>query len=555
MSRMAREEHSRRTEEKFRELNPVKNFMNGISFQWNALDTLKMVTASSIFGEPAYYRDGQFSEMKLKDGIMKINPLFAEYAVSCIREFDGMTTTEVMEKAIDDALSFDFRATLEWAAVLREKYYMRLNPQVIMVRAATHPKRQLFTKENPGFFGKIEQKVMLRADEPSSQLLYYLFRKGSKNKLPSILKRSWAKRIEKMSRYDIYKYRNAGVGLIDTIRICHAKGELLDELMTTGTIALEDEEKTWETLRAGGASWESILDMIRIGHMALLRNLRGIFTEISDLNRLKAVLEKLKAGVPGGKQFPFRYYSAYQAVKADNQVHHKQMILDALEECIDISCENLPKLKGRTICLSDNSGSAWGSFSSEYGTVTVAIIDNLSSVITAHNSDEGVVGKFGDKLIKIDVSKRNGILKQTEEISKRKSSDVGAATECGIWLFFDQAIKSKDVYDNIFIYSDMQAGHGELYGTNEEMKKYHDEGFGCGSFGREYINVSKLISDYRKKVNPKVNVFSVQTAGYNNVVIPENGYRTALLYGWTGKELLYAKRMNDFWDQKDAENK
>ena len=546
---MKGEEKNRRAEEKLAGRNSVPNFMGGTSYRWNALDTLKMVTASSIFGEPAYYRDGHHSDMRIKDGLMKEDPLFADYVVSALKKFDGLKTSEVMEMAIDDALDFDFRSTLEWAATLRKDYYMRLNPQVILVRAAIHPRRQSFTEANPGFFGEIEKQVMLRADEPASQLLYYLFRNGSKHNLPSILKRSWAKRIEEMSRYDIYKYRNSAVGLIDTVRICHAKGELIDELMKTDTVAVEDEEKTWETMRSNGATWAEILNTIHIGHMALLRNLRGIFTEVSDLDQINTILEQLKAGVPGGKQFPFRYYSAYQAVKDDKNVYHKQMILDALEECIDVACDNMPKLKGRTICLSDNSGSAWGAITSEYGTVKVAVIDNLSSVITARNSDEGIIGKFGDKLIFADISKRNGVLKQAEIISESEYDDVGGATECGIWLFFDQAIKNKDVYDHIFIYSDMQAGHGGLYGTREETEKYSAAGYSCRG---NYIDVSKLISAYRKTVNPKVNVFSVQTAGYNNVVIPENGYRTALLYGWTGKELLYADTINKFWDAKDA---
>jgi hypothetical protein len=34
------------------------NYMGGISYKINPLDTLKMVTASSIFAEPQYYRDG-----------------------------------------------------------------------------------------------------------------------------------------------------------------------------------------------------------------------------------------------------------------------------------------------------------------------------------------------------------------------------------------------------------------------------------------------------------------------------------------------------------------
>ena len=94
----------------------------------------------------------------------------------------------------------------------------------------------------------------------------------------------------------------------------------------------------------------------------------------------------------------------------------------------------------------------------------------------------------------------------------------------------------------------MQAGHGGLYGTKEELARYSKQGYAVR--GR-YIDAAKLIDVYRKQVNPKVNVFSVQTAGYNNTVIPENGYRTALLYGWTGRELVYADAINRFWDEID----
>jgi len=286
-----------------------------------------------------------------------------------------------------------------------------------------------------------------------------------------------------------------------------------------------------------------------VGHMAMLRNLRGIFREIDDREFARQFLEQLKAGVPGGKQFPFRYKSAYDAVKADTGVHHRQMILDALEECIDIACGNMPKLSGRTVCLSDNSGSAWGTISTSYGSVTIAEIDNLSSVITARNSEEGVVGKFGDKLQMYDVSRRNGVLTQAEKINCGRGQDVGYGTENGIWIFFRDAMEKGIVYDNIFIYSDQQAGHGGLYGTAAGKAEYQAAGYGCRN---SFVDVAKLIDAYRQKVNPKVNVFTVQTAGYDNVLIPENGYRTSVLYGWTGSELVYADAINRFWDEMDA---
>ena len=118
------------------------------------------------------------------------------------------------------------------------------------------------------------------------------------------------------------------------------------------------------------------------------------------------------------------------------------------------------------------------------------------------------------------------------------------------------AITNKTFYDNIFIYSDQQAGHGGLYGTDGSEYRnycYGRPGWDVSEFGCEaYIDVLKLVQEYRRRVNPKVNVFSIQTAGYDNSVLPENEYRTSILTGWTGKEVVYAKEMIDIWDRLDG---
>lgn len=527
----------------------VKNFMNGDSYVINPLDTLKMITASSIFSEPSYYRDGKRSKKYC------VHDLVKEFSI-IPSEYEGMNTEAVMEKAIDKALDYDFNATLEWAATLRHDYFMRLNPQVIMVRAAVHPKRKEFSSEHPGKFDEINQKVMSRADEPMSQMSYYLYaNKGKKNNIPSILKRSWSKKISGVNKYHMAKYKNHEIGMINAVRLCHAHSDIIDELMQTGTIEVEENNKTWENLRSAGKSWKEIFNTVNMGHMALLRNIRGVFTEVEDIEFCKQYMQKIKDTVIGSKQFPFRYYSALMAVK-NSKCHHQPIIIDALEECMDIALANYPKLKGKTMCLSDNSGSAWGSFNSEYGSVTVANIDNLSSVITAACSDEGYVGKFGDRLIVSPVSKRTGVLNQAEAMSKNRYNDVGGSTEGGIWAFFEKAINNKEHWDNIFIYSDQQAGHGGLYGTGSQAERYNKLGYGCKNCysWAPYINVFKLIQEYRKKVNPKVNVFSVQTEGYDNVVIPEYAYRTNIMYGWTGNEAVFAKAMIDQWDEIENRN-
>lgn len=523
------------------EKNRVVNYMGGTSYTINPLDTLKMVSASSIFGEPQYYRNG------INDG-----KYFAYSPSSCFSSYDifgksfsGKTTSKIMEELIDKSLSFNFEGTIKWALTLRTEYNMRLNPQVIMVRAAMHPDREEFTKEKPELFSSIEKKVMSRADEPASQFAYYLHANfNKKNCIPNILKRSWNNKLSSLSRYEMAKYKNSGVGMIDTIRVCHATSPVINELMKTGSIDVSDDTKTWEALRSEGKSWKEIVEIIRIPHMALLRNLRGIFTEIDDKAIFDKLAKQLKSGVPSGKQFPFRYMTARNEIlKAKEEtLHFKQDLLDLLEQCIDISTENMPKLKGKTICLSDNSGSAHGAINSEFGSVKIADIDNLSSVITAKNSDEGYVGVFGDDLDIIPISKEKGTLIQTEDVNN-KGRNIGMSTENGIWLFFKNAIDNREHWDNIIIYSDMQAGHGELYGK-------HAEDYSEYVFGLNFIDVIKLIEKYRE-INPRVNVYCVQTAGYNNVLVPEYGYRTNILYGWTGKEALFIDKMNKMWDELD----
>lgn len=522
----------------------VKNFMGGDSYVYSPLATLKMISASSIFGEPSYYRDGGIGKRSTRYSA-RGNEIWSKLLDYIIipKEYNGKSTTEIMTEAIDASLDYDYEGTLNWAVELRTVYNIRLNPQIIMVRAAIHPKRKEFTANNKVNFRFINCQVMQRADEPMVQIAYYLFiNNGKKNNIPNILKRSWSDKLSSLKPYAINKYKNAEIGMINAVRICHANSDNINELMSTGDIQVSNSETTWEQMRSAGKDWMYILENCNISHMALIRNLRNIFSEIDNVAIADAVIAELKRGVLHGKQFPFRYYSAYKAIR-DSNVHHKDILLDAIEDCVDISIANMPQLSGKTICLTDNSGSAWGAIPTEYGSVTVAEIDNLSSILTAKCSDEGYVGVFGDRLEIIPISKNDKVLKKLSEINKI-GKGIGMNTEGGIWRFFQRATQRCDKFDNIFIYSDMQAGHGELYGTSNQQQEYRNAGCSCGM----YINVFQCLLNYRRQVNKNVNMFSVQTAGYNNSVLPEYAYRTSMMSGWTGKEALFAKMLIDIWD-------
>ena len=522
-----------------------RNFMDGISYRVNPVDTLKMVSASSVFGEPQYYRDGDYAPARVLDGVCRVDESFARFSLAVLDPFRGMTTAEVMEKAIDDALDADFQATLEWAVELRERYLMRLNPQVILVRAATHPGRGAWTKKHPGEFARIAERVMPRGDDVTNQVQYWLAGHGTKRGVPAVLKRAWAKRVGSMNAYAMAKYGNAGIGLVDVVRICHARGPLVDTLMRKGCVPMPEGQNTWERLRASGMGWKDILETIRMPHMALLRNLRGIFSEVDDPEVREKALALLKRGVRGGKQFPFRYLSAWKAAEAERAPWTRQ-VQEALEECMAIACENLTELPGRSAFLSDNSGSAWGACTSEWGTMKVAEIGNLSGVIGAMRADEGVVFPFGDRLKHVTIRRDEGVLHQADLVSAAGNT-CGMGTENGIWLFFRDAIMQRQHWDNIFVYSDMQAGHGGLYGIDPE-----DYAVIGARIKGWFIDVNMLVRRYREQVNPKVNVFMIQTAGYTNALVPEYGYRTAILTGWTGKELVFADALNRTWDELES---
>ena len=282
----------------------VENFMGGESYRVGPLDTLKMITASSIFGEPSYYREGGLGG-GLRDGKYRCCALLEGYLLFG-SAWEGRTTTEIMESAIDEALEADFEGTLRWAATLRADFSMRLNPQVIMVRAALHPGRQEFTRTHPGLFGELERRVMSRGDDALSQLAYFLYSNHGKQNMPSLLKRSIAAGLERLEPYEAAKYKNAEMGLKDAVRITHAHSALIDEFMATGSVKLPSGKKTWENLRSEGLGWKEIFGQISMGHMALLRNLRGVFSEIEDAAFCEEYLNRLKSGVAGGRQVPLR---------------------------------------------------------------------------------------------------------------------------------------------------------------------------------------------------------------------------------------------------------
>jgi hypothetical protein len=504
------------------------NWMGGTS--WSITDPLlrlRIAAASCFFGEPMYYHADATEPRRRRprpgfaltdDDVARLRETLG--AVDP-QEWRGCKPAELLERCIDDALAHDAEAALREAARLREEALVRTTPQVILVRAAHHA-----AVRGTGLVRRWAPHIITRADEPAVGLAYQLHRFGKP--IPNALKKAWRDALERFDDYALAKYRltSRAAKTVDVVNLVHPRGEAVDRLARG---ALRNTGRTWEAIiSARGSTRDAWLEALPVmGHMALLRNLRNLVEAGVPAD---SFLDALVAGARTGKQLPFRYYSAYRALGPDAPA----AVREAVEECLRLSLDNLPQFSGRTISLCDNSGSAQGTTTSAMGTMKISTIANLTGVLAALRSDEGHLGVFGDRLETMPIRDRGAVFSYLDQ-AERLARSIGTNTENGIWLFWDRAIRERQRWDQVFVFSDMQAGHGGLYGT--DPKEYREFAWQ----GRErYIDVAKLIARYRAAVNPDVRVFLVQVAGYQDTLVPEHYRRTYILGGWGPGLLNYA---------------
>ena len=615
------------------------NFMEGKSFKLNPLQSLKVVCTSMICGESQYYRRHGSKGVKDSKKFLEhfLFPEFYDESESATDYF-AKIVSDALDHDFEGCLQFVAKLRNEYLMRLNSNYLLvkathhpkrvefnKANPKVfktaieqvgciptdwttqykllkesgkpiptIWKRAiadklhgmsAYHAAKYLHGSKTKGKVAKAKVEPrpnVLPVDEP--ELEEGEVREEAPNvEAPTVEEVPVADKVEEEKTR-----KQTLANLVDLVRITHPKPtDVINQLVKTGKVVVADDEQTWEKLRSAKKTWQEINAQIRIPHMALLRNLRNILEEYSTrpdpeeaLVEIELLTEQLVNGVKGGKQFPFRYFSAYKMLKsADSEGGARRfskgkeksqggedkpglteeqrlvfnrlrdIFLSGLNQCVLESVESIPPMKGQVECLSDNSGSSRGGMVSEYGSVLVYEIANLSAILTAYRATcGGNVWVFGDKLEKYAVTKKP-ILEQLEEVNALGNT-VGEGTETGIWLFWEKFIQDAAPTDNVFIYSDMQAGTGGLYVEGRELSKLQK--MGAAIQNGTYVDVLKLVQIYRERVNPKVNVFSVQVAGYDNTVLPDILYRGAILSGWTGKEARLAYEMSTLWDEIES---
>jgi len=340
-------------------------------------------------------------------------------------------------------------------------------------------------------------KVVSRVDDMSEILSYYLQNKTDikSPKFPNSLKKGFAKAFDKFDAYQLGKYRseNKDVKLVDIVNLVHPtptkkNGEALSQLingdlkstgtwesMLTSAGQRANDEEELKDLKAD--AWDELLTTRKLGYFALLRNLRNIIIQ-SPKSVTKACEMLIDENlIVKSKVLPFRFSKAYDEISKLDSNKEVRDVLKAINEALNVSVMNVPKLDGETLVVIDVSGSMSGT-PSEIASLFGAML------IKANECD---VMTFATKAEYINYDPSDTVISL-----RNKFRFSGGGTN-----FQDIFKKASKKYENIIILSDMQGWIG-------------------------YTTPVKEFNQYKKDYNANPHVFSWDLAGMSTLQFPEN---------------------------------
>lgn len=378
--------------------------------------------------------------------------------------------------------------------------------------------------------------------------------KHTNKRIPNQIKKGIGSAFTKFDEYQLSKYRAStkSLKLRDVLALTRPTpknddqsalwGRLMrDELKTadtwetsiskTGQVAKNDDgtiNKEKQDLLKSDA-WESKIMTSTLPYMAALRNIRNIIEAgVSDAAhiRLQGFLSNEKA-VLGSKQLPFRFYSAYKALLAmcDNDSFSDPFTrkktgeligayAKALSRALYYSGKNIPKLKGRTIIITDLSGSMNNLLSAD-STVTYKEVGAVLSTLAGQFCEEFINIGFGTDMALIEVD--GNVDSTLNNIDMIKKINVGHNTNAS--QIFDYLIKHNIKVDNFLIFTDTQ-----LNGRSGYIS-------GDSSFD---TSVRNYRSNYKDAY-----IYQINLAGYGSTQLDPNNSRNVFMTGWSDATLKY----------------
>jgi 60 kDa SS-A/Ro ribonucleoprotein len=439
---------------------PITNLAGGVGYaQSSKLEFVSILLTS--FVQDQFYRSENGTIVRVKELLKNVDPLFAAKA----------------------------------AVFARNEFGMRSISHIVAGELAKIVKGEAWTK---AFF----DRVCRRADDPVEILAYYLATYGKP--IPNSLKKGLGAALSRQNHYQLAKYRRDGqpFKLVDAVNMLRPKGTEALKALMTGTLKPAD---TWETkltqvgqqaeddeskAELKAQAWSELIRDGKLGYLALIRNLRNILKG-ADALLVNEVCNQLRDADAIRKSlvFPFQIHTAYEIVDQLDGTTSRR-VMSALDDAIDLSCGNIPKLDGDSVVFLDVSGSMAGK------------VDKIASIFAA------VICKSWDAdLIRFDDSAKylNYNRKDSTMTLSRSFSYSGGGTNMPSAI----AAMNKQ-YARILILSDMQTWIGG--------------------------NTNSMLSGYQRQYGVKPFVYSFDLAGHGTMAFPED--RVVNIAGFAGDKLF-----------------
>ena len=410
--------------------------------------------------------------------------------------------TEDMTQTIKRVIADDPQFVSKLAVYARRVFNMRSVSHVLTAYLAHEPEGKPFVRETV-------KGVSLRGDDVTEIMSFYLATFGKP--VPNSLKKGINDVLTGFNEYTLAKYKGNGkaVKMRDLLCLCRPtpKDTEQSELFKKCLENRLEIPLTWETeLSANGnnkETWEKLIDSGKVGYMALLRNLRNIIQANPD--NIQKVFDTLEnpEKVRKSKQLPFRFLSAYKSVKDISG----SKVLDVLENAVDASIENLPKIKGSTVIAVDVSGSMRSPISAK-SDVKCSDIALMLAFIANRICENAYIYAFDTGAYKLTISSRTGILQAVNSTPVH-----GGGTNMS--LPFRLMISEKINADRVIVLSDNECN--------------------CGYSWCNHKTVQALADEYRKTSGNDIWVHAVDLQGYGTQQF--HGSKTNIIAGWSEKVL------------------
>ena len=416
------------------------------------------------------------------------------------QKFYGDNTAE-MQETIKNVIKEDPGFVSKLAVFARREFNMRSVSHVLAAYIAHEPEGKPYARETI-------RGITLRGDDVTELMSFYLATFGKP--VPNAMKKGIADVLGTFDEYTLAKYKGDGksVKMKDLVQICHPRPktpaqEALYKRCLEGTLAIPE---TWETeiSKCGNnaEAWEKLIADGKLNYMSALRNLRNLLN--ASPKNIEEVYRKLEnpEAVRKSRQLPFRFLSAYKSV-LDGQ--YKARVLDVLENAVDASVDNLPKIPGKTVIAIDVSGSMSSAVSSK-SDVRCSEIAMLIGLIANRICDEAMVVTFENRIEVLNVPRRNGLLYSTV-----RHASHGGGTDMG--LPFQYMIRANVKADRVIVISDNMCNSGYTFWNHE--------------------TVLSLANQYRSQTGNDIWVHAIDLQGYGTQQF--HGPKTNIIAGWSEK--------------------